>query len=884
MDIASLGIEVRTDGVNRATQDLNRLSQACDEVDSAAEGVGQSFRQTSQGLGSANAQTRQAAINLRDVGVSARQTQAALRQLPAQFSDIVISLQGGQNPLSVFLQQGSQIKDSFGGVGPALRETARYAAGLINPFTAGAAAVGLLGVAYYQGSKESSAFNKAIISSGNFAGVSAGQLQEMAASIRGVDVTQRQAAAGLAEFTSAGVFTAEQLQSMTAAAIRWEDATGKAVSDTVTEFKKLAADPVKASEDLNRQYNYLTASVYEQISALQAQGKESEAAQVAEKAYADALSERSTNVKESLGTIETAWNDVAKAAKGAWDAALDIGREKTIDEKIAELKQRIKEVAEVGTSGPSGRARYQLGLGPGGEGDLPKQLSLAEIEKEQQDGIARWKAESAKVNQEGIAATREVFALRESLLSKQEKKEKEIAKYWENANKVRAANPFTQLFSEEQIKKDLAGIEAKYADKTRTPRQKAYQDDAATKMLMSLREEQSALEAQLSTNEKLTSEQKKRAEFEALIAQIKSKDVLTAEQKSLLASQDAIKAQLDQNVALSEEVKLRQESIKFLERAAQIEENIKNANENRQQQYERMLAGAGMGSRERQRINEQNDIAREFNRYREQLTRRASEGVINGDEYASALAKIDKGYKDALASSDAFYREDDKNRGNWVNGANDAFADYIDSAKNVSGQTYDLFNKAFTGLEDSIVEFAMTGKLSFKELANSIIEDLIRIQTRKALAFAIGGDSGGGSGAFGSLLSMGANAAMSYFGGGVSASAAGSLAAGASQSGYAMDLSNFVAGARAGGGPVSAGSMYQVGENNRPELLTQGGRSYLIPGDGGNVTPIKGGGTNISAQMIFALPNVTNAREAREASGVIARNVARSISGAGRYS
>lgn len=504
MDIASLGIEVRTDGVNRATQDLNRLSQACDEVDSAAEGVGQSFRQTSQGLGSANAQTRQAAINLRDVGVSARQTQAALRQLPAQFSDIVISLQGGQNPLSVFLQQGSQIKDSFGGVGPALRETARYAAGLINPFTAGAAAVGLLGVAYYQGSKESSAFNKAIISSGNFAGVSAGQLQEMAASIRGVDVTQRQAAAGLAEFTSAGVFTAEQLQSMTAAAIRWEDATGKAVSDTVTEFKKLAADPVKASEDLNRQYNYLTASVYEQISALQAQGKESEAAQVAEKAYADALSERSTNVKESLGTIETAWNDVAKAAKGAWDAALDIGREKTIDEKIAELKQRIKEVAEVGTSGPSGRARYQLGLGPGGS--------------------------------------------------------------------------------------------------------------------------------------------------------------------------------------------------------------------------------------------------------------------------------------------------------------------------------------------------------------------------------------------FGSLLSMGANAAMSYFGGGVSASASGSLAAGASQSGYAMDLSNFVAGARAGGGPVSAGSMYQVGENNRPELLTQGGRSYLIPGDGGNVTPIKGGGTNISAQMIFALPNVTNAREAREASGVIARNVARSISGAGRYS
>lgn len=44
-------------------------------------------------------------------GNSAKQNAAALRMLPAQFSDIVISLQGGQAPLTVFMQQGAQIKD-----------------------------------------------------------------------------------------------------------------------------------------------------------------------------------------------------------------------------------------------------------------------------------------------------------------------------------------------------------------------------------------------------------------------------------------------------------------------------------------------------------------------------------------------------------------------------------------------------------------------------------------------------------------------------------------------------------------------------------------------------------------------------------------------------
>ena len=58
-----------------------------------------------------------------------------------------------------------------------------------------------------------------------------------------------------------------------------------------------------------------------------------------------------------------------------------------------------------------------------------------------------------------------------------------------------------------------------------------------------------------------------------------------------------------------------------------------------------------------------------------------------------------------------------------------------------------------------------------------------------------------------------------------------------------------IAGKRKNGGPVSAGSMYEVGENGLPEIFqASNGRQYMIPGNDGSVISnkdITGGGSGV---------------------------------------
>lgn len=291
---------------------------------------------------------RRAEGSMQNLGLSAKQTTAALRQVPAQFTDIVTSLQGGQAPLTVLLQQGGQLKDVFGGVAPAARALGGYIVGLINPITLAAAGAAALAYGFFKGAEEAQALNKALVLTGNASGTTVDQLTAMAQRMDALGTTQAKASEGLVAFINAGVKGAAGLERYTLAAIKLEQVGGPAVAETAKAFAELGKDPLKAALKLDEATNFLTRSTYEQIRSLEEQGRTVEAARVAQDALASSIEQATPKIIERLGYIERAWRAVKQVIGEVGDGIASIGREEAPNEsvarQIAQLRNKRKSI------------------------------------------------------------------------------------------------------------------------------------------------------------------------------------------------------------------------------------------------------------------------------------------------------------------------------------------------------------------------------------------------------------------------------------------------------------------------------------------------------------------------------------------------------------
>lgn len=279
----------------------------------------------------------------------------ALRMVPAQITDIVVSLQGGQAPLTVLLQQGGQLKDMFGGILPAARALGGVLLRMVlNPFVAITGALVTLGFAYKQGSSEIDNLRRSMLLSGNQAGKTTDELVTMSRSIaKTADQTVSASSEALSAIVSFGSVGSENIEKFTVAAMSIEKRLKIPLKELGQNLVALAESPAEASARLTKEYNYLTPAVYRQIKALQDEGRATEAASLAQDTYMSEMARRAETMKKHLGTIERAWEAVWKAVKKTWDKILEIGRSDTNQEALAklegELAQRTKERWKEGT-------------------------------------------------------------------------------------------------------------------------------------------------------------------------------------------------------------------------------------------------------------------------------------------------------------------------------------------------------------------------------------------------------------------------------------------------------------------------------------------------------------------------------------------------------
>ncbi|ATM23936.1 phage tail protein [Raoultella ornithinolytica] len=550
-------LEAQIDPVGEAFRRLNEQQRQLD----SAKATGMLSPLAYDRLNSKLAESRDALektqTQLGKTGQSAAQTANAMSMIPAQMTDIVVGLSTGQSPFMVLMQQGGQLKDMFGGIGPAIKGVGGYVSGLINPFTLAAAAVGVLGLAYYKGSQEQDEFYKSLTMTGNLVGKTSGQLADMAARVSvAANSTTGAAASTLNQLVSSGKVAGDALERVTAAIVKTSDATGIATDKLVGDFNDIAADPVAAITKLNDQYHFLTLATYSQIKALQDEGNQQEAARVASESYSSSLIQRSNDIKENLGLLEKAWDGVWGSAKKAWDAMFDVGREQTLADKLATLNESIAEA--------------QKGQKEGGfwNGLNARFSNLPEMLK-QRDAIQS--QITAEVTLNGILSDHD--KAEQKRIKTQQEADRVNQQYLSNADKrnqaIKQQSEFLKAgaITADQYAKNVSRINEMYKD-PKAPKQKAYTEDAATRLLDQINQQTAAMQSQLDASDKLNSATQARVKFEQQIADLKSKTQLTADQKSILSRSDEILQAYKQQEALQNSVKTLDDYRKMQEQIA----------------------------------------------------------------------------------------------------------------------------------------------------------------------------------------------------------------------------------------------------------------------------------------------------------------------------
>ncbi|HCT6309981.1 TPA: phage tail tape measure protein [Proteus mirabilis] len=630
------------------------------------------------------------------------QYKQAMRQLPMQMTDIVTSLASGMPVWMVMIQQGGQIKDSFGGVGNSLKALAS----LITPakvamfgFAGAAAAVAL---AAYKGSQEFGEYNKQLILTGGYAGRTAAQLDALARSLSGNGITQYGMADTISKVVGSGAFSGRDVDMVSKTAAAMEKAVGQSVDETIKQFQRLQEDPVKAVTELDKSLHFLTATQLEQITTLQTQGKEQEAAKMAMESYANAMDERTKQIKENLGYLERAWEGVKNMASSAWDAMLDIGRENTLEQQIKEYEEALVEFQ----INPASKGLYynKTGLMPD---EVKSKLALLKEEKFQRD-IKNAREKAARDEEERKKAQfRADQELKRQYETAEEKHHRLLKEIINNADASQAAKDEAIRREKERYEKEKARGKGKTP--TYRPDYGTRVDESANQALLSLQAQLKVLKEHKTVSDVISSERKKLWDMEAKISILEGAQKtrqLTKDEKALLAKKDYILASQEALAIAGDEVKLQElhncELDKQLKRVEEINARSRA-----------LELGAGKSDRMYQR-----DIALE-------------------------KAKS----PDERKALEEYYAKEDSIRANWELGVKKGFAEFQEQATNVYGNVAQISQSAFQGMSNSLSDFVLTGKANFADFTRSFLEMttkmLMQMAMLNAMKAAFGGNAVG---------------------------------------------------------------------------------------------------------------------------------------------
>ena len=747
------------------------------------------------------------------MGMSARQLQNNLRMIPMQVTDITTSLISGQPAWMVAIQQGGQLKDAFGGIAPAARALGGYLLGLVNPYTVAAAGAAAFALALKQGSDELYDFQRNLILSGRDVGVTFGQFERMVDQLDRIQGVSRGGAVdALNAVAKSGQFAGQQFDLVAASAARMESSLGVSADRTVALFDKITKDPVDGLLELQKQWGRVTQAQIDNVYQLQQQGDEVGALMAALKAADQASQDMARSAEANLPAMTAGWRSVKDEVSGAWGEVVNFANAMAGLAKInIDPESPIMRVLFA-------QPRMALSFAGGLRDELnslaaqarnPNGLPTPIDETGGADDRKRLSDYGALIKDNATAQQAAAEAINAQVAGLDRASAKEAARLKIIAQYNKLADNDARHFDgsmQRLIAKAQADVDKSFNRRDGVGKRNG-DDSAAQNMLAAAQRQIEANKQLVETGVKVTESERQAMAIEQVLA--KSKNTMTASTRALLtAAREELLASGQKAAAYTKE----KEAAEALARQQAI---LAQASSNRARSNELDLMGMGRGSDAVAMLRRQLDIQRE---YQDELKRIGSRDVAADKASWDLLAANAAAYRDSeLAKERTFQEQRLAMLGDWRAGARRAWEDYSFAASNALEQANSVMNTALSGWEDAWVRFAQTGKLSFRDMANAIIADLARIAAKQAAVGLI-------------------NAVASAWGGGVTA--AGNAAATSGTQSINEGLLAGYGGGRARGGPVSGSTLYEVGEGGKPELFNDGrGRTYLIPGNDGQVIP-----------------------------------------------
>ncbi|EHN8820529.1 phage tail tape measure protein [Enterobacter hormaechei] len=696
----------------------------------------------------------------RRAGISVGQYSAALRTLPAQFTDIATQLAGGQSPFLILLQQGGQIKDSFGGLSPMLqalrdalfgfneesRETSESAAGisdaaeglnntseaaeklgraggLLNTFNlAIAGTVGLLALlagAAYSSSQQFDNVARSLILMGGAGFSSMQQLNDAAKAVAdNAGASLAESVDTLVQLNDTGKYTADQMSKIAKSILAMGDA-GLDTKAALADFSRLANDPIKALASLNQQYGFVDEAMMKHLITLEKTKGKTAAANEAITLFADTMEDRSNKIVEATDNIGQAWNGLKAFSSDifgqigitvrAWGNQV-IEVFKLLSTSFEALFVKMKEVSlEIMGGMITGFTDIANKL-PGGEA-LIKSMGF--------DGLAESVAESRKAASKEYTQLTAEYNKHIANLSKSQWQWEEDAKNGPGGVKGTGS-------VDRQTKDAVSKLAQDSAKKTKEAKATLEAGDRTLEnyraQARTLTETLETLRQTGETHAKNTEFSKQQSRFAELDEAAKTR-ALTAQEKSLLSSREAIL-----NAA-----KVVDQKNKEVEAQQKVNGLAQQANKYVTQMTEKtdaLLDSAGLSSRQTQRMMEEAQLR---------------QGWLNGG------GKLDDaGYKKELAALRKYYAEEDKLRGDWKAGAVSGWNEYLDAATNTYDAVKNVASSTLTGLSNMLTELMTTGTASVKEFGKSMLKMILEITNQLIVAYTVQAAMGwisGGSGA-----------------------------------------------------------------------------------------------------------------------------------------